>query len=289
MFSHSINSILLVDKKSNIERIEKLVKTIDKTNSAEIKIIKLENLSSIEAVRILEKLKTQNNPTISNFIAVPFTPSNSVILSADSAVTNNITKTLRTLDQDSLSGGSINVIYLKYSKADEVAAIISSVSARFSGEESSKPVITSHRETNSLIISAEETTMDAIKNLVAKLDIRRAQVLVEAIIVELSETAAKIALIVWQRHPNLYFEVHNQFMQLGPKMRKGNVVNVLNNIDLNGEEIFQEADSLKLNDVIEANIKLAQSLGLRGTPATIVNNSIYPGYLPYKTLETLIK
>lgn len=187
----SINSILLVDKKSNIERIEKLVKTIDKTNSAEIKIIKLENLSSIEAVRILEKLKTQNNPTISNFIAVPFTPSNSVILSADSAVTNNITKTLRTLDQDSLSGGSINVIYLKYSKADEVAAIISSVSARFSGEESSKPVITSHRETNSLIISAEETTMDAIKNLVAKLDIRRAQVLVEAIIVELSETAAK--------------------------------------------------------------------------------------------------
>jgi general secretion pathway protein D len=187
----SINSILLVDKKSNIERIEKLVKTIDKTNSAEIKIIKLENLSSIETVRILEKLKTQNNPTISNFIAVPFTPSNSVILSADSAVTNNITKTLRTLDQDSLSGGSINVIYLKYSKADEVAAIISSVSARFSGEESSKPVITSHRETNSLIISAEETTMDAIKNLVAKLDIRRAQVLVEAIIVELSETAAK--------------------------------------------------------------------------------------------------
>ena len=114
-----------------------------------------------------------------------------MILSADSAVTNNITKTLRTLDQDSLSGGSINVIYLKYSKADEVAAIISSVSARFSGEESSKPVITSHRETNSLIISAEETTMDAIKNLVAKLDIRRAQVLVEAIIVELSETAAK--------------------------------------------------------------------------------------------------
>ncbi len=187
----SINSILLVDKKSNIERIEKLIKTLDKTNSAEIKIIKLENLSSIEAVRILEKLKTQNNPTINNFIAVPFTPSNSVILSADSAVTNNITKTLRTLDQDSLSGGSINVIYLKYSKADEVAAIISSVSSRFSSEDSSKPVITSHRETNSLIISAEETTMDAIKNLVAKLDIRRAQVLVEAIIVELSETAAK--------------------------------------------------------------------------------------------------
>ena len=106
---------------------------------------------------------------------------------------------------------------------------------------------------------------------------------------DISDTAAKIALIVWQRHPNLYFEVHNQFMQLGPKMKEVSLVDILNKIDLNGEEIFQEAVSQKSNDIIEANMKLAKSLGLRGTPASIVNDSIYPGYLQYKTLETLIK
>ena len=106
---------------------------------------------------------------------------------------------------------------------------------------------------------------------------------------DISDTAAKIALIVWQRYPNLYFEVHNQFMQLGPKMKKVSIVDILNKIDLNGEEIFQEAASQKSNDIIEANMKLAKSLGLRGTPASIVNDSIYPGYLQYKTLETLIK
>jgi len=106
---------------------------------------------------------------------------------------------------------------------------------------------------------------------------------------DISDTAAKIALIVWQRHPDLYFEVHNQFMQLGPKMKKVSIVDILNKIDLNGEEIFQEAASQKSNDIIEANMKLAKSLGLRGTPASIVNDSIYPGYLQYKTLETLIK
>ena len=106
---------------------------------------------------------------------------------------------------------------------------------------------------------------------------------------DISDTAAKIALIVWQRHPNLYFEVHNQFMQLGSKMKKVSIVDILNKIDLNGEEIFQEAASQKSNDIIEANMKLAKSLGLRGTPASIVNDSIYPGYLQYKTLETLIK
>ena len=106
---------------------------------------------------------------------------------------------------------------------------------------------------------------------------------------DISDTAAKIALIVWQRHPNLYFEVHNQFMQLGPKMKKVSIIDILNKKDLNGEGIFQEAISQKSNDIIEANMKLAKSLGLRGTPASIVNDSIYPGYLQYKTLETLIK
>jgi general secretion pathway protein D len=187
----SINSILLVDTKSNIQRIEKLLFTLDQNDSAAINIMKLNNLSSVEAVRILDRLKAQNNPTINNFIAVPFTPSNSVILSADQVVTKNIIETLKALDQDALTGGSIAVIYLKYAKAEEVAAIINTVSVRFSGENADKPVVTHHRETNSLIISSEETNLDLIRNLVSKLDIRRAQVLVEAIIVELSETAAR--------------------------------------------------------------------------------------------------
>ena len=187
----SINSILLVDKKSNIERIAQLLEKIDQNDSAAIKIIKLNNLSSVEAVRILDRLKAQNNPTISNFIAVPFTPSNSVILSADQVVTNNITETLNALDKDALTGGSIAVLYLKYAKAEEVATIINTVSSRFAGDDNEKPIVTHHRETNSLIVSSEETNLEVIRNLVSKLDIRRAQVLVEAIIVELSETAAK--------------------------------------------------------------------------------------------------
>ena len=187
----SINSILLVDKRSNIERIGQLLKKIDQNDSAAIKIIKLNNLSSVEAVRILDRLKAQNNPTINNFIAVPFTPSNSVIISADQVVTNNISETLNALDKDALTGGSIAVLYLKYAKAEEVATIINTVSSRFAGDENEKPIVTHHRETNSLIVSSEETNLEVIRNLVSKLDIRRAQVLVEAIIVELSETAAK--------------------------------------------------------------------------------------------------
>jgi general secretion pathway protein D len=88
----SINSILIVDRASNVKRINDLINDLDKNNSANISIIKLDNLSAIEAVRILDKLKAQNNPTIDKFIAIPFNPSNSVIISANAFVTSILKK-----------------------------------------------------------------------------------------------------------------------------------------------------------------------------------------------------
>ncbi|MDA0902169.1 MAG: type II secretion system protein GspD, partial [Proteobacteria bacterium] len=188
----SINSLLLVDTKSNIERIEELIASVDKENSAAISIIPLLNLSAAEAVRILEKLKLQNNPTINEFIAVPFLPSNSVIVSANQFVTENIRNTLNDLDGDAKNNSTLGVIYLKYAKAEEISAIVNTMAAKFvSDDNNARPAITFHRETNALIISGEDAVMTQIKNLVAKLDIRRANILVEAIVVELSDTAAQ--------------------------------------------------------------------------------------------------
>ena len=188
----SVNSILLVDRSSNVERIRNLLVDLDKNNVAKITTIKLENLSSIEAVRILDRLKTQNNPTINNFVAIPFTPSNSVILSSNDFVAKNIRSTLNSLDKDITSDDTTDVIYLKYAKAEDVAPILNSIASTFVSEtEGSKTVITYHEKTNSLIISSAEENLNSIKNIIAKLDIRRAQVLVEAIVVDLSEKAAK--------------------------------------------------------------------------------------------------
>ena len=187
----SINSILLVDRASNVDRIRNLLNDLDKNNTAKISILKLNNLSSIEAVRILDRLKTQNNPTINQFVAIPFTPSNSVILSANDLITNNITNTLNSLDKDIMSDDSMDVIYLKYAQAKDISAILNSISGSFiSDGEGKKTVITHHEKTNSLVISSAEDNLNSIRNIVSKLDIRRAQVLVEAIVVDLSEKAA---------------------------------------------------------------------------------------------------
>ena len=187
----SINSLLIVDRKSNVERITEVVESLDEDNTASVTIVDLKNLSSVEAVRILEKLKSQNNPTINNFVAISFSASNSVIVSANSITTNIIKETLQQLDDDAISEGSVAVIYLKYANAEEVAGIVSSIASRFISSESEKPIVTYHAPTNSVVVSSDESNIATIKNLISKLDIRRAQVLVEAIVVELSETAAR--------------------------------------------------------------------------------------------------
>tara|TARA_B100001109_G_scaffold255855_1_gene261705 strand:- start:2208 stop:4055 length:1848 start_codon:yes stop_codon:yes gene_type:complete len=188
----SVNSILLVDRMSNVSRIRDILKDLDKNNTAKISIFKLENLSAIEAVRILDKLKTQNNPTISQFVAIPFTPSNSVIISANDLITQNITSTLGILDKDVTADDLMDVIYLKYAQASELSAILNSISNSFIADANGKKtVITFHEKTNSLIISSAEENLNSIRSIVSKLDIRRAQVLVEAIVVDLSENAAK--------------------------------------------------------------------------------------------------
>ena len=187
----SINSLLIVDRKSNVERITEVVKSLDEDNTASVTIVDLKNLSSVEAVRILEKLKSQNNPKINNFVAISFSASNSVIVSANSITTNIIKETLQQLDADAISEGSVAVIYLKYANAEEVAGIVSSIASRFISSESEKPIVTYHAPTNSVVVSSDESNIATIKNLISKLDIRRAQVLVEAIVVELSETAAR--------------------------------------------------------------------------------------------------
>ena len=188
----SINSILLVDRVSNVSRVKSLLADLDKNNAAQISIIKLDNMSSIEAVRILDKLKTQNNPTINQFVAIPFTSSNSVILSANKLITQNVKSTLEALDKDAIADDSTDVIYLKFARADELAAILNSISSTFvSDTEGKKTIITHHEKTNSIIVSSAEENLKSIKNIIAKLDIRRAQVLVEAIVVDLSESAAK--------------------------------------------------------------------------------------------------
>jgi len=78
-------------------------------------------------------------------------------------------------------------------------------------------------------------------------------------------------------------------MKLGPRMKKDSIITLLDENNFDGEKIFNQALDQTENAVINENFKLAQSLGLRGTPASVINDSIYPGYIKYEVLSNLVK
>ena len=103
----------------------------------------------------------------------------------------------------------------------------------------------------------------------------------------ISEDASKIAMEVWQQNPELYFKVHNDFMKLGSKMKKNDLINILNFNGLNGNLMYSIMEE-KDYEIIDTNTELARSLGLRGTPASIINDTIIPGYVKLINLKEII-
>lgn len=104
---------------------------------------------------------------------------------------------------------------------------------------------------------------------------------------DISNTASNLAILVWKNHPEKYFDLHNGLMKLGSRMKKDNIIRLLDDLGLEGESLFQAGENEINKNIIESNFKLAKSLGLRGTPASIVNDSIYPGYVKYESLQSL--
>ena len=153
----------------------------------------IKHIVSIEALRILNSLKSDTNTRFEKLGLATFQGANKIIFSGPREIVNKAKLLLSKLDQDNSTSENTKVIYLNYSKAEDILKILSDISSSFNQEQNEdfKTVITSHEETNSIIIRSNPQKIKSLINIVSQLDIRRPQVLVEAIIVEISELSAK--------------------------------------------------------------------------------------------------
>jgi len=104
----------------------------------------------------------------------------------------------------------------------------------------------------------------------------------------ISDIAANIAIKVWIDKPNSYFSIHNGLMKLGSAMNKNTIISLLNENGFEGAKLYQLAESQPYADTIEINKKLAKDLGLRGTPASIINDTMIPGYISEENVLKII-
>ena len=185
--------VLISDDKDNVSRISEIIRKLDSDLDTVISDFNLINLSSIEALRILNSLKSDTNTRFEKLGLATFQGANKIIFSGPREIVNKAKLLLSKLDQDNNTSENTKVIYLNYSKAEDILKILSDISGSFNQEQNEdfKTVITSHEETNSIIIRSNPQKIKSLINIVSQLDIRRPQVLVEAIIVEISELSAK--------------------------------------------------------------------------------------------------
>ncbi len=195
------NVLMLTGRAAVVNRLVEIVRRVDKAGDQEVDIIHLKYASASEMVRILDNLlKGDGKTKIPNILkpkVVADDRTNAVIISGDPKARQRVASLIQKLDSELETSGNTRVIYLKYANAKEVADVLKGVSSSIelekaggsknSSKSKSKMSIEAHEDTNSLVITAQPDVMQTLEQVINQLDIRRAQVLVEAIIVEIAE------------------------------------------------------------------------------------------------------
>ena len=200
----SNNSILISDRAGNVARLMELIARMDTASDAEVEVIPLRHASAAEVARTLATLESPaagGAATGPKLIADERT--NSILLSGDRSGRLRLRTLVAHLDTPLDGGENTQVVYLNYAKAEEIAPILDSVASTLTrqageGDKAKTATIQAHGETNALIITASPAVFRELSAVVRQLDVRRAQVLVEAVIAEVTDDLADELGVQWQ-------------------------------------------------------------------------------------------
>ncbi|EEZ01121.1 type II secretory pathway component PulD [Vibrio sp. RC586] len=194
------NIILITGRAAVVNRLAEIIRRVDQAGDKEIEVVELNNASAAEMVRIVEALnKTADAQNTPEFLKPKFVAderTNSILISGDPKVRERLKRLIKQLDVEMAAKGNNRVVYLKYAKAEDLVDVLKGVSDNLQAEKGTgqpttskrnEVMIAAHADTNSLVITAPQDIMNAMLEVIGQLDIRRAQVLIEALIVEMSE------------------------------------------------------------------------------------------------------
>lgn len=197
------NMLIISDRSANVDRILSIINRIDQSSDDEIEVIRLQHASADETVRVVSSLQQSENanatsqrPTI-----VADARTNSVLVGGDKTSRLRLRALITHLDTPLENGGDTRVRYLRYSDAIDLAAKLNTQYSNATPEDGNPTVkdisIWADEQTNALVITAPPKTMRSMMTVIDKIDIRRAQVMVEAIIVEVSADKTDQLGVTW--------------------------------------------------------------------------------------------
>lgn len=202
----SSNMLIISDRASNVNRMVRIIQRIDTGGDADIDVLRLEHASAADIVRVVNSLTSaQGAEAAVGAKVVADERTNSVLLSGESQQRLRMRALIAHLDTPLDSGGDTQVRYLRYADAEKIAAKLKEQAQGTAAAPGAAPgaaadrsiMIWAEPETNALVITAPPKVMRSLMQVVDRLDIRRAQVLLEAMIVEVSRDASRDLGVNW--------------------------------------------------------------------------------------------
>jgi general secretion pathway protein D len=267
------NSLVISDRAGNVERMISIIQRIDTVSDSGVDVIPLQHASAAEVARILSQLSDTKGVDAADAPRVfADERTNSILLSGGKSGRLRLRALVAHLDTPISDGGETQVVYLNYANAKDLVPILEGVAATLTGDVppnaktaagaatgsassgSSTATIQAHEGDNALVISAPPAVFRSLQAVIRQLDIRRAQVLIEAVIAEVSDETANELGIQWQ-------------VPLGDKSHVIGGTNFTGNTP--GNNIFN----------------VTSGLNAAGGPAISVGNGLNLGYLDTITLN----
>ncbi|TCO41404.1 general secretion pathway protein D [Dokdonella fugitiva] len=210
----SSNSLVVSDRAGNVQRLADIIRRIDTVSDAEVEMIPLRHANAAELARTLTMLGDDKGAAANGEAARVFadTRTNSILLAGAKNGRLKMRALIAHLDTPVDNGGDTQVIYLHYANAKDLVPILQGVAATLTGiapptaakagdgagANASPATIQAHAETNALVISAPPAIFRSLAQVVRQLDIRRNQVLIEAVIAEVADQTASEIGVQWQ-------------------------------------------------------------------------------------------
>ena len=227
------NLLVITDYASNLVRLAKIIESVDQPSGSDPVVIALKHASSVDVAQTLVRMFSEAaqptgqgsaEPTQRFSIAVDARSNSVLVRSGDPSRLLSIRQMVAMLDSDTGVAGNMHVVYLKNAEAVKLAEVLRAI---YGGEAAaaaprngqipgvlppgpgaaqvqvqpagiSSGIIQADSATNSIIITAPDAVYNNLRAVLEKLDVRRAQVYVEALIAEVTADKAAEFGIQWQ-------------------------------------------------------------------------------------------
>ncbi len=207
------NILIISDRAANITRLMNIISRIDTPSNDEIEIIQLQHASAVEVVRIMTALEQQGKGGKGGNASPDGAPilladerTNSILVGGGKSGRLRVRAIISHLDTPLESGGNTRVIYLRYAQAEDMVKVLTGVSKSVEKQGKGKagsaannaPInIQADEATNALVITAPPDHFRSLESVIKQLDVRRAQVLIETVIAEVSENLSAELGVQW--------------------------------------------------------------------------------------------